>query len=223
MFLAGLAWGAVFPINKNLWTSSYTVLMSGLAAVCLAICLWIVDVKGWKGWARPFEWLGVNAIALFVLSTLATLLMLWVKVTGDDGKKRSLVRGDLPDRLRPFRRPADRVAPLRAGVPARSGPRSSAFFTESGSSSRSDRAGGASPSPTSQRIPRNCRGRPCARPPLVVLRSSLHLGLENREGGALRVLHDGETARLGDVRRRNDDRAARATKPSSPPRPRRRP
>jgi predicted acyltransferase len=89
-FLAGLAWGAVFPINKNLWTSSYTLLMSGLAAVCLGVCLWIVDVKGWKGWARPFEWLGVNAIALFVLSTLATLLMLWVKVTGDDGKKRSL-------------------------------------------------------------------------------------------------------------------------------------
>jgi predicted acyltransferase len=89
-FLAGLAWGAVFPINKNLWTSSYTLLMSGLGAVCLAVCLWIVDVKGWKGWAKPFEWLGVNAIALFVLSTLATLLLLWVKVDAGNGKKRSL-------------------------------------------------------------------------------------------------------------------------------------
>jgi len=89
-FFAGLAWGAVFPINKNLWTSSYSLLMSGLCAVCLAACLWVVDVKGWKGWSVPIEWLGVNAIALFVLSTLATLLMLWVKVTGDDGKTRSL-------------------------------------------------------------------------------------------------------------------------------------
>ena len=89
-FFAGLAWGTVFPINKNLWTSSYSLLMSGLAAVCLAASLWIIDVKGWKAWARPFEWLGVNAIALFVLSTLATLLLLWIKVSGADGKTRSL-------------------------------------------------------------------------------------------------------------------------------------
>ena len=89
-FSLGLLWGTAFPINKNLWTSSYSLLMSGLAAICLALCLWVVDVKGWKRWAQPFVWLGTNAIALFVLSTLATLLLLWVKVTGDDGKRRSL-------------------------------------------------------------------------------------------------------------------------------------
>jgi predicted acyltransferase len=86
----GLLWGTAFPINKNLWTSSYSLFMSGLAAVCLAICLWIVDVKGWKAWAKPFVWLGMNAIALFVGATLATLLLLWIKVTGDDDKRRSL-------------------------------------------------------------------------------------------------------------------------------------
>ena len=86
----GLLWGTAFPINKNLWTSSYSLFMSGLAAVCLAVCIWIVDVKGWKAWARPFVWLGMNAIALFVASTLGTLLLLWVKITGDDGKRRSL-------------------------------------------------------------------------------------------------------------------------------------
>jgi predicted acyltransferase len=86
----GALWGQVFPINKNLWTSSYSVFMSGLAAVLLALCLWIVDVKGWKGWARPFEWLGRNAIAAFVASTLVTVLMLAVKLRGPDGKLRSL-------------------------------------------------------------------------------------------------------------------------------------
>jgi predicted acyltransferase len=89
-FSLGLLWGTSFPINKNLWTSSYSLLMSGLAAMCLALCLWIVDVKGWKAWARPFVWLGTNAIALFVLSTLGALLLLWIKLTGDDGKRRSL-------------------------------------------------------------------------------------------------------------------------------------
>jgi predicted acyltransferase len=86
----GLLWGTAFPINKNLWTSSYSLLMSGLAAVCLAVCIWIVDVKGWKAWAKPFVWLGMNAIALFVGATLSTLLLLWIKVTGEDGKPRSL-------------------------------------------------------------------------------------------------------------------------------------
>ena len=89
-FSLGLLWGTSFPINKNLWTSSYSLLMSGLAAVCLALCIWIVDRKGWKAWSAPFQWLGMNAIALFVLSTLGTLLLLWIKLEGADGKKRSL-------------------------------------------------------------------------------------------------------------------------------------
>ncbi|HSP93656.1 MAG TPA: heparan-alpha-glucosaminide N-acetyltransferase domain-containing protein [Thermoanaerobaculia bacterium] len=89
-FSFGLLWSVSFPINKNLWTSSYSLLMSGLAAMCLALCLWIVEVKGWRTWAKPFVWLGMNAIALFVAATLATLLLLWIKLTGEDGKRRSL-------------------------------------------------------------------------------------------------------------------------------------
>jgi len=89
-FSLGLVWGVGFPINKNLWTSSYALAMAGLAAVVLAVCLWAIDVRGWKGWATPFVWLGTNAIALFVGATLATLILLGIKLTGDDGKRRSL-------------------------------------------------------------------------------------------------------------------------------------
>jgi predicted acyltransferase len=89
---AGLAWSALFPINKNLWTSSYALFMSGLAAASLAVCLYLVDLKGWKGWSVPFLWLGRNAIALFVGSVLATLLLLAVKLRGQDGKSYSLYR-----------------------------------------------------------------------------------------------------------------------------------
>jgi predicted acyltransferase len=89
-FAAGALWGRVFPINKNLWTSSYSLFMSGLAAISIALCLWIVDVRHWKGWARPFEWLGRNPIAAFVVSTLVTILMLAVKLPGPQGKSRSL-------------------------------------------------------------------------------------------------------------------------------------
>jgi predicted acyltransferase len=89
-FSLGLFWGVGFPTNKNLWTSSYALAMAGLAAVVLAVCLWAIDVRGWKAWATPFVWLGTNAIALFVGATLATLLLLAIKLTGEDGKRRSL-------------------------------------------------------------------------------------------------------------------------------------
>src|SRR3954447_24215587 len=50
--IAGLGWGRVFPINKNLWTSSFALFSAGLAAQALALCHWLIDVKGWRGWGR---------------------------------------------------------------------------------------------------------------------------------------------------------------------------
>ena len=89
MFLAGnalvvlgLAWGQVFPINKNLWTSSYVVLTAGLALHFLATCYWLVDVRGWRRPARPFVLFGVNAIAAFFLSGIFARVLNLVKVGG---------------------------------------------------------------------------------------------------------------------------------------------
>ena len=87
---AGLLWNETFPINKNLWTSSYALFMAGLAAASLAVCLWAVDDRGWKRWARPFEWLGRNALAVFILSTFVTILLLAIRLRGPEGRPRSL-------------------------------------------------------------------------------------------------------------------------------------
>jgi predicted acyltransferase len=62
----GWLWGGVFPINKGIWTSSYAVLMSGMAMSVLAVCYWLVDIKGINWWTKPFVIFGVNALALFV-------------------------------------------------------------------------------------------------------------------------------------------------------------
>jgi predicted acyltransferase len=87
---AGLLWGRVLPVNKNLWTSSYAVLMSGLAALCLAAALWIVDIRGHRAWTAPFLWLGRNAIAAFMLSSLGAIALLAIHVDGPGGRPRSL-------------------------------------------------------------------------------------------------------------------------------------
>jgi predicted acyltransferase len=81
----GLVMNHWFPINKNLWTSSYAVFTAGAALISLGICYWLVDVQGYRRWAKPFVVFGTNAIAAYALSTLMTKgLALWT-VTRSDG------------------------------------------------------------------------------------------------------------------------------------------
>lgn len=61
----GLAWNWVFPINKNLWTSSYVLFTGGMAAVTLATCMWLIDERRVTWWTRPFVIFGVNPILAF--------------------------------------------------------------------------------------------------------------------------------------------------------------
>jgi len=97
MFVAGcfmLLLGAILdmwlPINKNLWTSTYSIFMAGWALVCLAIFYWLIDVKGYKKWATPFVIYGMNAIAVFVLSGIVGRLLYLIKVPQADGTSTSL-------------------------------------------------------------------------------------------------------------------------------------
>ncbi len=83
----GWAWNSFFPINKALWTSSYVLFTGGLALQFLALCYWIIDIKGYRRWAKPFEIFGVNAIALYVGAGLMAELLGLIKVTGADGTK----------------------------------------------------------------------------------------------------------------------------------------
>jgi predicted acyltransferase len=69
--IAGDVWGHWFPINKNLWTSSYVLFTAGGALICLALCCWVTDIKLHRGWwTKPFLILGTNAITAYILSQL---------------------------------------------------------------------------------------------------------------------------------------------------------
>jgi len=75
----GLIWNWSFPINKNLWTSSYVMFTAGMAAVTLATIMWIVDHYQVKWWTKPFVVYGVNPIVAFVGSGVMARLIytLW--------------------------------------------------------------------------------------------------------------------------------------------------
>jgi predicted acyltransferase len=79
--LAGWIWGIWFPINKNLWTSSYVLFSAGAALQFLGVCYWLIDCQGWRRWAYPALVFGMNAIAVYVMAGIAADLLWAVKVT----------------------------------------------------------------------------------------------------------------------------------------------
>ncbi|MEG5051172.1 MULTISPECIES: heparan-alpha-glucosaminide N-acetyltransferase domain-containing protein [unclassified Microcoleus] len=80
----GHLWGLLFPINKQLWTSSYVVFTAGWALLLLAFCYETIEVREWK-WGRPFEIMGLNAIFLFVASGIVARILLKTHIgTGEN-------------------------------------------------------------------------------------------------------------------------------------------
>ena len=69
--IIGGIWNRWFPINKNLWTSSFVLFSGGLALLFLSLLYWMVEVKRWRGaWTMPILVFGMNAIAGFVADSL---------------------------------------------------------------------------------------------------------------------------------------------------------
>ena len=82
MFLAGGLWNWFFPINKNLWTSSYVLYTSGLGTLGLATCIFLVDMKGYTKWTFLGRVYGANAITSYVLAGMLTLVFYRMKIGG---------------------------------------------------------------------------------------------------------------------------------------------
>jgi predicted acyltransferase len=79
--VAGYAWHPFFPIYKPLWTSSYVLFTAGAGCLLLALCWWLIEMRGWRLWERPFLWLGSNAILAYALSTFFAKEGIIFKVT----------------------------------------------------------------------------------------------------------------------------------------------
>jgi predicted acyltransferase len=84
---AGELWNRTFPINKNLWTSSYVLVAAGISLLGLALFYWLVDMQRIQDKSRiakaalwPWLVFGSNAIAAFVISELFVETMLWIKI-----------------------------------------------------------------------------------------------------------------------------------------------
>lgn len=85
--VAGEVLNGWLPINKNLWTSTYSIFMAGMALIFLAMCYWLIDIKGYKSWAKSFIVFGSNAILVFSLASLVAKITFTVKWLQSDGSE----------------------------------------------------------------------------------------------------------------------------------------
>jgi len=62
----GWIWNFDFPINKNLWSSSFVMHVGGLSMLLLAFFYYFIDVRGYKNWAFFFKVIGMNSILIYI-------------------------------------------------------------------------------------------------------------------------------------------------------------
>ncbi|MEO6814765.1 MAG: DUF5009 domain-containing protein [Ginsengibacter sp.] len=66
--LLGLLWDQVFPINKNMWTSSFVLYSGGWSVLLLSMFYLVIDVWGMRKWSMPLVWIGMNSILIYMAS-----------------------------------------------------------------------------------------------------------------------------------------------------------
>lgn len=88
--MVGLIWNWVFPINKGIWTSSYVLFTGGMATVALGTVMWLVDMRSWRWWTRPFVIYGMNPMVAFVGSAIMARLIYSILRVDYNGQSVSL-------------------------------------------------------------------------------------------------------------------------------------
>jgi predicted acyltransferase len=78
----GLICDIWLPINKKLWTSSFTLFMAGMDFVIFAGFVWLIDGRGYRRYARPLAIMGMNAIAVYMASELVEEALSLIHVGG---------------------------------------------------------------------------------------------------------------------------------------------
>lgn len=78
LIAAGLACNIWLPINKKLWTDSFTLFMAGLDFAMFAGFLWLIDGRGWKRTVQPMVIMGTNAILVYLASEFLDEALGWL-------------------------------------------------------------------------------------------------------------------------------------------------
>ncbi len=68
--VAGLGLSYSFPIIKKLWSSSFVLVAGGCSYLLMAVFHYVIDVLCWRSWAKPFVWIGTNALTIYLVNSI---------------------------------------------------------------------------------------------------------------------------------------------------------
>jgi predicted acyltransferase len=69
----GYATSFVVPVVMKMWTTSYGLMTAGWACLMFLFFYWLVDIRGYKRWAFPLTVIGMNAIFIYMFTSLIHL------------------------------------------------------------------------------------------------------------------------------------------------------
>lgn len=88
--VTGGLWHVLLPINKALWTSSYVLVSSGFAWLCLALIIYLYNIKGFKAFFHWAEVYGSNPLFIYVIAWLFASSLSMVSWTDNSGQSQNL-------------------------------------------------------------------------------------------------------------------------------------
>ena len=92
MLALGWLWNFQFPVIKKIWTSSFVLVACGYSCLLLALFHQVIEGWGWRRWAMPFVWIGMNPITLYLLSNLVDINQIARRFVGGDFGQRCFGR-----------------------------------------------------------------------------------------------------------------------------------
>lgn len=84
--VAGAAWHGVLPINKKLWTGSYVLFMAGIATMLYAGLRVAAGSALGRTCIQPLRIVGVNALFFYIFAQSLQRLLVYGRLSGDDGQ-----------------------------------------------------------------------------------------------------------------------------------------
>lgn len=66
LIAVGWLWSYIFPINKNMWTSSFVLFAGGWSLLLFTLFYLVIDVLGVRRWSLPLVWIGTNSILIYM-------------------------------------------------------------------------------------------------------------------------------------------------------------
>lgn len=97
---AGYFWGLTFPVNENIWTSSFVLVTAGFDFMLLGALYFIIDILGRKRGTEPGIIFGANAITAYVLADILALVF-YIDVFGKKTLNQHFVDGLISSGVKP--------------------------------------------------------------------------------------------------------------------------